>query len=343
MQLLKDIILLLSDEISPKVSPVRSPRYLQMRCLSLATVLGLVAVLVGVADAVPWKQHSLPRCCLAVAVSSQAVWHAGGWAALSIMEILEWVITLISTRAESGQTSWQRPDSAAWFTAQSLQWTARIHFPFQGPRAWISKWEPYFELFVPAENQFLFPAETLSVLQRCKNKPGSGSCLKLSVLCLPDWLFWWCPVRAVAEHGRSHSPVPLCWECCSHCLQLLQLISCEMSLFQVSKPQMQLSAKLPTLTEHWWLPARSPPPLPLCCCFSEGKLNRYIPVWLKPLSYLNRLTWLGLINFFNEVSSATSAWLFSILLIKKFILESLCSRWSHCQIVACVYAWHLAP
>lgn len=38
LQLLKDIILLLSDEMSPKVAPVRSPRYLQMRCLSLAAV-----------------------------------------------------------------------------------------------------------------------------------------------------------------------------------------------------------------------------------------------------------------------------------------------------------------
>lgn len=236
----------------------------------------------------------------------------------------------------------ERPGSAAWFTAQSL-WTARIHFPFRGPRARVSKWEPYFELFVPAENQLLFPAEALSVLQRCKNKPGSGSCLRWRDLCLPDCLFLWAPCRLWLSRGGP-TVLSRSAECgCSCCLQLLQLISCEMSLFQVSKPQMQLPAQLPTLTEHLWLPVRSLPPLPLCCCFSEGKLNRSIPIWLKPLSYLNRLTWLGLINFFNEVSSATSAWLFAILLIKKFILESLCSRWSHCQIVGWVYAWPLPP
>lgn len=249
----------------------------------------------------------------------------------------------VSTGAEAGQTSWQRPDrAAASFTAQSL-WTARIRFPFRGPWAWVSKRELHFELFVPAENQLLFPAETLSVLQRCKNKPGSGSCLKFSVLCLALLVGPLCPVQSVAGQGRSHSPVTLCWMWLPSCLQLLQLISCEMSLFQVSKPQMQLSAKLPTFTEHLWLPARSRPLLPLCCCFSEGKLNRSIPIWLKPLSYLNRLTWLGLINFFNEVSSATSAWLFAILLITKFILEFLCSTWSHCQIVGWVYAWPLPP
>lgn len=38
MQLLKDIIFLLSDEISPKVISVGSPGYLQMRSLSLAAV-----------------------------------------------------------------------------------------------------------------------------------------------------------------------------------------------------------------------------------------------------------------------------------------------------------------
>lgn len=201
MQLLKDIILLLNDGISPKVSPVRSPRYLQMRCLSLAAVLGLAAVWVGAADAVPWKQHPLPRC----------FWLWQFPARLhGIKEILKWVIALWSAQEQKqGRHPDRDQNSAAWFTAQSLQWTARIRFPFQGPRAWVSKWEPYFELFVPAENQLLFPAETLSVLQRCKNKPGSGSCLTLSVLCLPDWLFWWYPVRAVAEQGRSHSPVTL--------------------------------------------------------------------------------------------------------------------------------------
>lgn len=151
-----------------------------------------------------------------------------------------------------------------------------------------------------------------------------------------------CP-RAGAEQGRSHSPVTLCWAWLLSLPTAPSARLCEMSLFWMSKPQMQLSAKLPTFTEHLWLPVRSPPPLPLCCCFSEGKLNRSIPIWLKPLSYLNRLTWLGLINFFNEVSSATSAWLFAILLIKKFILESLCSRWSHCQRVGWVYAWPLPP
>lgn len=38
MQLLKDIIFLLSDEISPIVISVRSAGYLQMRSLSLAAV-----------------------------------------------------------------------------------------------------------------------------------------------------------------------------------------------------------------------------------------------------------------------------------------------------------------
>lgn len=88
-------------------------------------------------------------------------------------------------------------------------------FSLSGPPSLSFKMRTIFWALCSAENQLLFPAETLSVLQRCKNKPGSGSCLNLSVLCLPDWLFWWCPVRAVAEQGRSHSPVPLCWECCS--------------------------------------------------------------------------------------------------------------------------------
>lgn len=92
----------------------------------------------------------------------------------------------VSTWAEQGRHP-DRDHRAAWFTAQSL-WTARIYFPFRGPWAWVSKWEPYFELFVAAEIQLLSPSET----QCCKGVK-KGSCLKFRVLCVPDWLFWCYP------------------------------------------------------------------------------------------------------------------------------------------------------
>lgn len=129
----------------------------------------------------------------------------------------------VSTWAEQGRHP-DRDHRAAWFTARSL-WTARIHFPFRGPWAWVSKWEPYFELFVAAEIQLLSPSET-----QCCRGVKKVHALNLEFCVCQIGSFGVIPVPRAGCGWAGEVPQSCHTESgCSCCLQLLQLISWDVS------------------------------------------------------------------------------------------------------------------
>ena len=143
------------------------------------------------ADTVPCKQQSLARCCWA-AGSFQPGCTAHWWLCCSQHHgnpaVSDNPAVSMGERKQS-----RHPDGgqAVLFSSQhSLSELQEFIFPFGAPGLDFQNENHILSFLFRQKISSLFPAEALLVLQRCKRKSGSGSCLKFNFLRLPDQLFW---------------------------------------------------------------------------------------------------------------------------------------------------------
>lgn len=234
MQLLKDIILLLSDEITPKVSPVRSPRYLHMKCLSLAAACWVQ--LMQCPGSSRAFLSEMPFGCGTLQPGCMTCWW---WLCCSQHHGNPEVSD------NSGQcTSRSRADTLTesrqcCFVHSTVLVNCKNSFSLSGPLSSSFKMRTIFWALCSGRKSAPLSCWN-SVLQRCKNKPGSGSCCSVGhalnlVFCVCQLGSFGGPCAPCGLWLGRGGPTVLSHraECgCSRCLQILQLISCEMSLFK---------------------------------------------------------------------------------------------------------------